>query len=282
MANSMTMQFSLSVRVAESFTNKRVSTLPFAKLAEAAQEAGYDALCMRASVVSIESSAEKRQAVARELRERNLKVSMVTGDFAVPENSAEGPKCLRNISPYLDLCNDLGCDLIRVCIKSEEDVQAAQRAADEAKERQVRLAHQCHTQSMFETVLGSMEVLEKIHRANFGLIYEPANLALCGQEYGWGTLQRMRPYLFNVYLQNHVPVTGGSLIMDTWTRGPVPSELLKFTDPTGIDMASIMGWLEDLQYAGYVTLHHTQLDVVSPLEAAAESAAFLRGSQLRG
>lgn len=272
----MALQLSLSVRVAESFTDKRVSTLPFGKIAGAAQNAGYDALCMRASVVSVGSPTEKRQAIASELQERGLQVSMVTGDFAVPENSEEGPNCLRKIGPYLELCNDLDCDLIRVCIKTEEDIKAAQRAADEARERQIKLAHQCHTQSMFETVNGIQDVLGRIDRTNFGLIYEPANLTLCGQDYGWETLQRLRPHMFNVYLQNHVPVAGGSLIMNTWHRGRVPSELLKFTDPAGIEMASIMGWLKDLEYTGFVTLHHTQLDVVSPLEAAAESAAFLR------
>ena len=272
----MSMQLSLSVRVAESFTNKRVSTLPFARLAQAAKEADYDALCMRASVVSVDSNEEKRRDILRELEAQNLDVSMVTGDFAVPENSAEGPNCLRDIGPYLDLCEDLGCDLIRVCLKTEEDIPAAQRAADEARERQIRLAHQSHTQSLFETVSGSLDVLQRIDRPNFGLIYEPANLALCGQEYGWETLQRLRPFLFNVYLQNHVPVAGGSLIMHTWTRGNVPSELLQFTDPAGIDMAGIMEWLKALDYTGFVTLHHTQLAVISPLEAAAESAAYLK------
>ena len=29
-----------------------------------------------------------------------------------------------------------------------------------------------------------MDVLKRIDRANFGLIYEPANLAICGQDYG--------------------------------------------------------------------------------------------------
>ncbi len=274
----MSMQLSLSVRVAESFTNKRISTVPFARLAQAAKEAGYDALCMRASVISIDSHGVQRQAILRELEVQKLEVSMVTGDFAVPENSAAGPDCLRNIEPYLDLCQDLRCNLIRVCLKTEEDIRAARRAADEAHERQIRLAHQCHTQSLFETVSGSLDVLQRIDRPNFGLIYEPANLALCGQAYGWDTLQRLQPFLFNVYLQNHVPVVGGSLIMQTWTRGATPSELLRFTDPTGIDMLEIMGWLQDLGYTGFVTLHHTQLDVVSPLEAAAESAAYLRRS----
>lgn len=275
------MRLSLSVRVAESFTNKRVSTLPFKQLAGTAKQAGYDALCMRASVISVDSQSEDRRAVEESLQEHGLAVSMITGDFAVPENSSEGPSCLRNITPYLDLCHELGSDLIRVCMKNESDVQAAQYAADEAAERGIRLAHQCHTQSLFETVAGSLAVLRRVDRPNFGLIYEPANLALCGEDYGLETLRRLRPHIFNVYLQNHVPVENGTLIMNTWVKGDVPSELLRFTDPKGIDMAGIMRWLHEIGYLGFVTLHHTQLDVVSPLEAAAESAVQLRSAMGR-
>ena len=69
-------------------------------------------------------------------------------------------------------------------MKVEADIPWAQRAADEAAERGIRLAHQSHTQSLFETVEGSIDVLKRVGRQNFGIIYEPANLDLCGQDYG--------------------------------------------------------------------------------------------------
>lgn len=272
----MSLQLSLSVRVAESFTNKRISTVPWPELARTAAEAGYDALCLRASVVSVDDGAERRQAVREQLQAHGLAVSMITGDFAVPENGDAGPGCLRRIEPYLDLCAAMGSDLIRVCLKTEDDIPAAQRAADAARERGLRLAHQSHTLSLFETVAGSLAVLARIDRPNFGLIYEPANLALCGEDYGLEALRRLQPHLFNVYLQNHVPDARGTLIMPTWTRGDVPSALLRFTAAGGIDVPGVIAALKAVGYAGYVTLHHTQLDVVSPLEAARGSADFLR------
>ena len=48
-----------------------------------------------------------------------------------------------------------------------------------------------------------LQVLERIDRSNFGLIYEPANLLLCGEPYGEATIQRLQPHLMNVYVQNH-------------------------------------------------------------------------------
>ena len=178
------MELSLSVRVAESFSNKRVVDIALPDLAGIARRAGYAALCMRASVVGVRSAPETVASARVLLRREGLAVSMVTGDFAVPENGDDGPGCLRKITPHLDLAQALGCDLIRVCIKTEADIPFAQKSADEAADRNIRLAHQSHTLSLFETVEGSLDVLRRIGRSNFGLIYEPANLALCGEDYG--------------------------------------------------------------------------------------------------
>ncbi len=271
------MKLSLSVRVAESFHDKRLVDIQLPALATIAHNAGYQALCMRASQVGIQSSKEAISQARALLDDLGLAVSMVTGDFAVPENGAAGPGCLRNITPYLDLTVALGSDLIRICMKEEADIPFAQRAADEAAERNIRLAHQSHTRSLFETVEGSLNVLQKVGRANFGLIYEPANLALCGQPYGEETLQAFAPYLFNVYLQNHAPDLAGTLAMDTWVGGQIMSTLRPLDAPGGIDFVRVFEGLQAIGYTGYVTLHQAFGGDLPPQEAAARSAAFLQG-----
>ena len=105
-----------------------------------------------------------------------LRVSMVTADCHVPLNTDRGPDSLRDIGPSLNVAETLGCDLIRVCLKNSDDIPWAQRAADVALGRGMRLAHQCHTTTLFEQIERSLEVLNQIDRPNFGLIYEPANL----------------------------------------------------------------------------------------------------------
>lgn len=146
------MQLSLSVRVAESFSNKRNLSIALPDLADIAQNAGYKALCMRASGVGTHSPAEQVAQAQTILTQNNLAVSMATGDFAIPENGDEGPKSLHNITSHLDLAEALNCDLLRICIKTDDDIGPAQRASDEAAERNIRLAHQSHTKSLFETV----------------------------------------------------------------------------------------------------------------------------------
>ena len=148
------MKLSLSARVAESFSNKEETSLNLAELIDLARNHGYRALCMRASQAGIHSPPERVSRMSRQIGEAGLKVSMVTGDFAVPRNDELGPAGLRNIAPCLDLAESFGADLIRVCMKKEEDIPWAQKASDSAAERGIRLAHQAHCASLFETVEG--------------------------------------------------------------------------------------------------------------------------------
>ena len=270
------MQLSLSIRVAESFRNKRNLTIALPELAEIAQNAGYKALCMRASGVGTHSPPERVLEVRHLLTKHNLAVSMATGDFAIPENGPDGPKSLRNITPHLGLAEALACDLLRVCIKTEADIAPAQRAADEASERGIRLAHQSHTQSLFETAAGSLDTLHRINRPNFGIIYEPSNLALCGEDYGPDILKRFAPHLLNVYLQNHVPDSNGDMPMTSWTRGTMLSTLRPLEEPGGIDFQRVFDGLNAINYSGYVTLHHAFGGDMPPDEAATRSAKFLK------
>jgi len=270
------MKLSLSIRVAESFSNKRNLDIPLPDLAKIAKDAGYHAVCMRASGVGVHSPKGQVLSTRKLLDELGLEVSMVTGDFVVPENTAEGPQCLRNITPYLDLTEMLRSDLIRVCIKTEDDIPFAQKAADEAKKRGIRLAHQSHTRSLFETVEGSIDVLKKIGRDNFGLIYEPANLALCSEDYGPDTLRAFEPWLFNVYLQNHTPDPDGVLEMPIWKLGNVMSTIRPLDAPGGIDFKSVFDGLKAIEYDGFITLHQAFAGDADPREAAIQSANFLR------
>ena len=215
------MKLSLSTRVAESFTNKEKASLTITELIALAQLHGYEAICMRASQVGVHSSLERVRQISHQIQGAALNVSMVTGDFKVPMNNQFGPDGLRAITPYLNLAQSLGADLIRICMKKDDDIPWAQRASDEAIERGIRLAHQAHCASLFETIDHSLTVLKKVNRNNFGIIYEPANWMLAGENYGLETIKRLQPYIFNVYVQNHRLNPNGKARVTTWGRGEV-------------------------------------------------------------
>ncbi len=270
------MKLSLSVRVAESFENKEKSSLTIEEIVAMAKRHGFPALCMRASQVGVHSPKEKAAGTASAIGNAGLRVSMITGDFAVPKNDDQGPMCLRGIGPYLDLAETFGADLIRVCIKKEEDIEWARKASKEAAKRRIRLAHQSHTSSMFETVEGSLRVLKAIGQPNFGLIYEPANWMIAGEAYGSAAIRKLRPHIFNVYVQNHAIRPEGKAEQATWKRGIVKIDHIGLWEKGGVDSADLFGALRETGYEGYVTVHQSFHGVMPVEDAVAKSAAWLR------
>ena len=276
------MKLSLSVRVAETPGIKDKSAMAMSELITLAGDHGYGALCLRASQAGIHTDTETIERMSSEIRESGLTVSMVTGDLAVPRNNEQGPDGLRNITPYLDLCDAFGADLIRVCMKTDEDIAWARRASDEALERSIRLAHQAHTRSLFETVSDSLRVLSAVGRRNFGMIYEPANWMIAGQDYGRRTISRLRPFLFNVYVQNCRLHRDGLATANTWSRGSVSFDHIGLWDEGGVDFQEVFSGLQSIGYEGCVTVHQAFAGVMPVEQAVKKSAAFLRPLTVAG
>ncbi len=196
------MRLSLSVRIAESPRRKDVAAIPIEILAARARSAGFAGLSMRASVVSVQSPTPRVRQIRAILDRLGLRTSMVTGDLPLAINDAAATGALYGVTPYLDLAEGLGCSLLRVMMHHEDDIAAARRAADEAAERGMVLSHQMHWGSLFETVDGVLDVLTRIGRDNFGVTFEPANMLVNGTAHGQSAVERLAPYLRNVYFQN--------------------------------------------------------------------------------
>lgn len=268
-------KLSLSVRVAEEFFNKEKSTMTLDQLIEIARKHRFHALCMRASQLGVQTSPEGLRQGKAKISAAGLKVSMATTNFAVPGNNEQGPDLLRNIGPHLHLAETLGADLIRVCMKKDDDIPAAQRASDQALERKIRLAHQSHFASLFETVDNSLRVLKAVGRPNFGIIYEPANWLLTGQDYGRETLRKLQPWLFNVYVQNHRLTPDGKASLVTWNRGKVALDHIGIWDKGGVNYQEVAAGLRDVGYSGYVTIHQAFGDLMPVDEAVRRSREYL-------
>ena len=270
------MQLSVSVRIAEGFLSKEVPVLSLAEVADVARAARFDAVCMRASQVGVQSTSSEIREAKSLLEARELGVSMVTGDFATVYNNEQGPASLRNIAPYVALAEQLGAPRIRVALKREEDIPAAREAAEIAAQAGVMLVHQCHTLSLFETIEGIERTLNAIGHPNFGLIYEPANLELCGQPYGAETIARLAPWIRNVYLQNQVLHTDGSVTLDTWCRGPVSFDIIPIHEPGGVDFSRVIAGLRAVGYEGPMTVHQSAPEGEPPLPSVRATADYLR------
>lgn len=267
------MELALSARIAESFLSKEESRLSADEFARVAAASGYAAVCMRASQVGIHSLPENVAQMKAAVDAHGLRVSMVTGDFDIVYNNDNGPNCLRSIGPYLDLAERLGARLVRVCLKSAGDIAAARQAAAMAGDRGLQLLHQCHVQSLFETVDAIEATLSEIDHPAFGLIFEAANLEECGQRYDESTIRRLSPWIRNVYLQNQVMSPTGSIKLHTWCRGDVSLDIVPIDAGTGINFGRIFCGLKAIGYDGLITVHQSAPDDGSSVSAAAERTA---------
>lgn len=274
----MTLKLSVSCRIAEGFLSKEEASMSFRELADLAVAAGYDAICMRASQIGVKSSSAEVREARQILDDRGLGVTMITGDFDIVYNNDRGPNCLRNIGPYLDLAEALDAPLLRVCIKQRDDIAHAQSAADLAGERGLKLVHQCHVLSLFETLDEIEAHVREIDRPNFGIIFEAANLEQCKQDYGIPAIERLAPWIENVYLQNQRFGPEGSITLESWCCGPVSFDVCEIPEPGGIDFASVFSGLRKMGYDGPVTVHQSAVEDGShtAVEAARQTADYLK------
>ncbi len=272
------MKFSISCRLAEGFLSKEQASMSLEELADLAVSAGYDAICMRASQVGVQSSGEQVAAARRILDQRGLSVSMISGDFDIVYNNDRGPACLRNITPYLELAESLGAPLIRVCLKTQDDIVPARAAAQQAADRGLKLVHQCHVQSLFETSADIVRHLQEIDHPSFGLILEAANLEQCGQDYGPDAIRTYAPWIANVYLQNQRLHADGAVTLETWCRGPISFDVIEIPEEGGIDFSSVFEGLREIGYDGTVTVHQSapENERMTPAQSATQTAQFLR------
>lgn len=248
------MQLSLSGRIVESEHIKTDSSLNFVEFAELAARVGFQAVCVRVTHLNSATPLERAREMRGILEQNGLVASMVMLDARVASQGTapDAAAPLRNITPTLERATAIGAGMIRVAIKEEEDIVWAQRAADEAREHGIRLAHQNHTKTPFETVADCLEMFDRIDRPNLGLIAEPANFMLCGEEYGAEALKPLAASIFNVYVQNLRVSDTGSATIDT-NRGSVRYDRLVIGDPGGVDLALFCDGLRTIGYDGYIT-----------------------------
>ena len=277
------MKLSLSVRIVEAACKKRLK-VPFEDFVSIAAETRYEAVCMRASAGGVHTPIDELRRMRETVENYNLHVSMVTADAKVPLNGDDGPDSLRDIGSSLDVAEAFGCKLIRVCLKKDEDIPHAREAAKQAADRGMCLAHQCHTSSIFERADQILANLEAIGQPNFGLIYEPANLMLCGENYGTNTLHRLEPHIMNMYIQNHRLDQAGPVSLPTFCRGDVHFHHLPIWETGGVDASSVFSGLHKINWTGHFTIHQAEgIESVHQARVyAGRCAEFVRNSEVVG
>jgi sugar phosphate isomerase/epimerase len=230
--------------------------MPLTDFARMARELGYRAISMRASQLSVDSPADLVDGARRALDEHGLGVVMVTGTVSLAANDGRATEPLRHITPHLDLAEKLCSKLVRVMLQREEDLPFAARAAAEAGERGMKLAHQTHIGTLCETVEATLEAVRKVGSPHFGITFEPSNLLVCGSEWGRDAVRRLAPHIVNVYLQNWRPHAGGALTLQL-NGGPIKADQIALDDTSGVDYVEVFSALRQIGWSGHVTVHQS-------------------------
>ena len=164
------MEYSLSGRFVETSDGPALGQEAFLALAA---EAGYDGVDLRVSQLPADVSRQALAGLREQLAKYNLKVAMLN------LRGKSGTELLDQLKLLLPIAKDLGCSIIR----TGGDVNTMQQAADLAQSEGIRLAAQIHTNGDFESVAVAQKMLAEIGRDNFGVIIEPANLFMAGDEF---------------------------------------------------------------------------------------------------
>ena len=222
----------------------------FVEFIKLATDLGFDGIHMRGSLAGLQTPLGELYAQAKLIKEAGLRVSSVVPDFDVPINNARAPNCLRNMKPYFNFAEIFDCDMIRVGLKSEADIPWAQRAADEAAERKLRLTHHNEGNTMFETFDLTMKTLKAINRPNFGIIYDEAQLIANTPNYQESQIveqiRQMGPWIWEVFCKNN---NGGP-----GEKGGRPETQL--TASGGVNYEKVFEGLYAIDYKGWLTTHN--------------------------
>ena len=137
---------------------------------------------------------------------------------------------------YLDLALRIGAERIRPSIGSIEQIAVVREAADKAAAFGVDLVQFTHHGTPFNTVAGSLDMLRRVNRGNVGLVFEPANLYIEGQDYLESAVRALAPHIKHAEVQNMLLVGPDEGIPISAQGGYVQYQNLRVDDPRGVDI----------------------------------------------
>lgn len=263
-ATGKAMPLALSVKNAEGFRDQTVikSTKTFEEFIAIAKKTGYDAIHLRASVAGLQTPLDRLYDMRAKLRAAGLRVSSVSPDFPVPINNDHAPDCLHNITPYLTFAEIFETDMVRVGMKKEADIPWAQRAADEARERNLKLVHHAESFTLFENFELALKTLKAINRPNFGLQHDEAqwlaNTPNYREEDIVPHIKAVGPWIWEVFIKNN-PGGPGSMVRPEITLDA----------PGGVNFPKVFEGLYAIGYKGYIQVHEGRDSYGNNVETAA-------------
>lgn len=172
--------------------NYQINDLSFEKFLYLAKAAGYEGVELRKTQVDIYSPDEMILRYKKTLDLLGLIVTCLTAR-AIP---AEGNDRDVFFKRYLDLSKRFGCKMLKV----SGSVEWLKKACDWALEFGIVLAMNNHINSPTEKLENLVELIKKVDRSNFGVLYDSMHIMIAGQDCV-SAIDVLLPYIKNVLVQ---------------------------------------------------------------------------------
>jgi len=237
---------------------------------ELAHDVGFDGVDLRWEQMNPSLPDASVEEVRQLCRETGLEVASLNAKGLDKET----------FQPLLALAQELDCRRIRV----HGDIPSIQKAADWALPSGIQLAEQMHTGGAYESATLAKKTLAEVGRDNFGVIAEPANLRMAGDDFTAENFGLIRNKIFWCHIQSLIVVPldaaeGRSMLRNGsevgFTRVPI-------RENTGCDFRAFFDALKAVGFNGYI-------NCLEPTPAAddwgmffMDTLAFLRDVAGRG
>jgi len=179
----------------------------------------------------------------------------------------------RVFASFAATASQLGAEGIRM----GGDLATLKRAAQLAASTGTRILYQMHTGGPFETVAAAAQSIQEIDEPNFGVMPEPANLVMAGEQFTERMFEPLCGRVFGVHVQTLVVGPDAANVLRLSDGTEVRYERVPYEENDQTDFATFFAALRHIGFEGFVN----ELEPCQPVEeledTVARAAVFLKG-----
>lgn len=245
--------------------NYTTQSLTFSRFCALARSAGYSGVELRRTQVNPDTPVQKCRELLDCIKDSGLSVTCLTAR-GLPASGGERDEFFLR---YLDLCRNMGCNLMKI----GADTLWLSEAAEKAEGYGVTLATNNHIGTMLETVDGTRRYFRQIGHPNFALLYDSLHLMTMGEDY-LGCIPEFAGVTRNILVHSLRPARAGEKANMERNGKRWISAL---PDEPGVqDWSAIFSTFKSLNYEGLITVIESGWPVEKREYVARHCAKVLR------
>lgn len=259
------MKLSLSGRLVEK--GRTETAMPVPDFICLAARHGYQAVDLRFSQLCPDTPEEAWSEVKSALQAKKMQVfaGQYHGSLADAAEEERFVQFARNLA-----------ELSTFSIRMGAAPSILKRAAQLVAPLGLRIHYQMHTNGPFETIAGAAEVWQEIDEPNFGLVPEPANLALAGLPFSRDMFTPLAKCIVGVHVQTLVVSDDGANALKLSDGREVRYTRVPYAQNQHIPFAIFFDALRQVGFNGFVNELEPKPAEGELEEVIAEAAAFLK------